>query len=345
VPADGSIRRVGLAALVAGVVLVAGFFAVRALLASDGADKDKATTAQDAGKCQRPYAASSPWNTPVGENPDVVSEAQPLVDQIPRPLTSDPTQYTYPVYEVGSDDPKAPVGFEGLFSDVRSANKLVRTGPSSPGPKAVDVPISDSMEAAAGSDAQIVIIDRDTGDEWGFWQLDKDDQGNWTSANGYHYDLSLSGVPPASAEGETFGSRGAGVPYLAGLVRPCEIKRGQIDHALAFAYSFPSSEFVYPATKSDGQSAPGESLPEGTRLQLDPELSDAELQQRGCRKACLTIAAALRRYGMYVIDNSGSSKVMLEYEQTARWGGAVTRETVSPIPLDSFRVVSSPERR
>ena len=343
-PADGSIRRVGLAALVAGLVLVAVFFAARALLASDGAD-EKAKTPQDRSGCQRPYAASSPWNTPVGENPDVIAEAQPLVDQIPRPLTSDPTQYTYPVYEVGSDDPKAPVGFDGLFSDVRSANTLVRTGPSSPGPKSVKVPISDSMGAAAGSDAQIVIINRDTGDEWGFWQLDRDEEGNWTSSNGYHYDLRLDAVPPTSAEGETFGSRGAGVPYLAGLVRPCEIKLGKIDHALAFAYSFPSSEFVYPATKSDGQSAPGESLPEGTRLQLDPELSDAELRQRGCKKACLTIADALRRYGMYVIDNSGSSKVMLEYEQTARWGGAVTRETVSPIPLDSFRVVSSPEPR
>jgi Bacterial Ig domain/Phytase len=73
--------------------------------------------------------------------------------------------------------------------------------------------------------------------------------------------------------------RRAGVPYLAGLVRACELARGRIEHALAFAYDFPTAEYVFPATKSDGNawdgveddldSHPGD-VPEGTRLQLDP---------------------------------------------------------------------------
>jgi hypothetical protein len=335
------IRRLGLAALVGAAVLVAVLLVSRD--SREPARDDGA--AQAAPGCPRPYADSSPWNTPVGADTDVVQDAQRHVAKIEGPLTSDPTQYTYPVYAVSSKDPEMPVHFSGLFSDVRSETELVRTGPSSPGPKSVQVPIGPSMEAAAGSDAQIVIVNPDTGDEWGFWQLDKDEAGTWRASNGYHYNTRWSGVPPISTDGEPFGSRGAGVPYLAGLVRPCEIERGRIDHALAFAYSFPSSEYVYPATKSDGASAPGESLPEGTRLQLDPGLSDGELAQRGCNDACLTIAEALRRYGMYVVDNSGSSKVILEYEDTAGWDGAVSRDTVSAIPLDSFRVVKPPERR
>ena len=38
---------------------------------------------------------------------------------------------------------------------------------------------------------------------------------------------------------------------------------------------------------------------------------------------------------MYVIDNSGRPKVMLEYADTARWRGFVDAETVSPIPLSA----------
>lgn len=346
-PRNARIRRLGLAALGV-IVLVAGVF-VATRDSGDESDQGGASAAAPAGDaggpgCPRPYSDSSPWNTPVGERPEVLDEAQSQVDSIQGPLTSDPTQYTYPVYEVSSDDPPGAVGFEGLFSDVRSPQQLVRTGPSSPGPKSVQVPIGESMESAAGSDAQIVILNPDTGDEWGFWQLRKDESGAFRATNGYHYNTRWSGVPPTSDDGESFGSRGAGVPYLAGLVRPCEIERGRIDHALAFAYSFPSSEFVYPATKSDGGSAPGESLPEGTRLQLDPALRDADLEELGCDDACLTIARALRRYGMYAIDNSGSTKVIVEYEDTAGWDGAVSRDTASPIPLDAFRVVAPPER-
>ena len=51
------------------------------------------------------------------------------------------------------------------------------------------------------------------------------------------------------------------------------------------------------------------------------------------------LLVALQRYGMYVIDNSGHAKVMLEYDGTAHWNGAVDQNTVSRIPLTSFRVV------
>ena len=104
------------------------------------------------------------------------------------------------------------------------------------------MPIPAGAQAAAGSDAQIVIINRATGDEWGAYRL-QGGAGGWHIQNGYHYNINWSGVPPSG-----FGSRGAGVTYLAGLVRPCEIARGRIDHALAFAYSSPGPTFVSPET-------------------------------------------------------------------------------------------------
>ena len=87
--------------------------------------------------------------------------------------------------------------------------------------------------------------------------------------NGYHYNMRCSAVPPRAADGQTFGSRGAGVPYLAGLVRPCELRRGA--STTRSRSPTPSRrDAVYPATKSDGARRRAADMPEGTRLQLDP---------------------------------------------------------------------------
>ena len=287
------------------------------------------------GACTRPYSDTSPWNTPVPANAGVDPASETRVRAIDGPLSSDPTQYTYPVYEVSASTPRASVSLSGWFSHVSDeGRRLVNQRGGT-----VRLPIPSGAAAAAGSDAQIVLLDPSTGDEWGVWRLSSSTAG-WTATNGYHYNTRWSGVPPYTESGNPFVSRGAGVPYLTGLVRPCEIARGRIDHALAFAYDYPSSAFVYPATKSDGKGTGPGAMPEGTRLQLNPRLTDAEIRAWGCTGPCFTIARALQVYGMYVVDNSGRPKVMLEYEGTARWNGLVSSRTVNPIPLTAFRVLA-----
>jgi hypothetical protein len=271
--------------------------------------------------CVRAYSAAGPWNTPIRRG--APSRPASLQGQ----LTSDPTQYTYPVYEVRGA-PRVRVRITGRFSNVTGPRKLsVQRGGS------VAVPMPPGAEPAEGSDRQLILLDSRTGDEWGFWRA-WHTRGGWSAVNGYHYRTSWSGVPPHG-----FGSRGAGVPYLAGLIRPCEVERGAIRHALAFAYDAVSPAFVYPATKSDGKSAASDALPEGARLQLDPSLTRARLARLGCTDVCLTIARALQRYGMYLIDASGRPKIVAEYDGTAYWGGRLAEDTVSPIPLSRFRVV------
>ena len=286
--------------------------------------------------CKRPYSDRSPWNTPIGSKPTYHPRSARFVARMRSPLTSDPTQYTYPVYSVAPDARLQPVRVTGVFSDVSDERTLtIRRAVT------VRLPIPKGAAAAAGSDAQIVLVNPATGDEWGAWRLHRA-EGGWQITNGYHYSTRWSGVPPRSRDGRPFGSRGAGVPYLAGLVRPCEVARGRIDHALAFAYDAPAPSHVYPATKSDGAGREGLDVPEGTRLQLNPKLTVARIKAYGCDGPCLTIARALQKYGMYTIDNSGRSKVMLEYEDTARWNGIVDARTVSPIPLSAFKVLEGP---
>jgi hypothetical protein len=189
----------------------------------------------------------------------------------------------------------------------------------------------------AGTDGQLVIWDQDSQTEFGFWQFAWVD-GHATATNGYAVRTDAT-APGRFADG--LAGRGAGLPYLGGLVRPDELARGRIDHALAFGYPFPSAEHVLPASKSDGKGRAGSDLPEGTRLQLDPALTTAQLRAMGVREAALPIARALQEYGMYIVDNSGSPKIYLQDRASAGWPPDVDRTMLGSIPWTRFRAVTS----
>jgi len=333
----GSGRRTRIIRAGFGPIGIAAAAAAVAALALAGSGGPGATTADAAHSgCPRPYSDRSPWNTPVGDA-RVDPRSAFHVAALTGTLTSDPTQYTYPVYAVTRATPRRTVTVSGWFSNVVAGGRTLANHRRA----TVRLPIPARAAAAAGSDAQIVLINHATGDEWGASHFRRTG-GRFTAWNVYHYNTRWSGVPPRAAGGGSFANRGAGVTYLAGLIRPCEIAAGRIDHALAFAYDSPRGDFVRPATKSDGASRDPRDLPEGARLQLNPAITPAAIRRWGCTGACFTIARALQTYGMYVIDNSGRPKVMAEYGGTARWRGRITAKTVSPIPLSAFRYVAPP---
>ncbi len=281
--------------------------------------------------CPVPYSPTSPWNMPIPANPTVdpnnSAYIASLTTNTPYPkLGSDPTQYTMPVYTVDSSTPTLAVYVSGVYSNVTGETAMSKAGGT-----VVSIPIPANAQPAAGGDSQVIVWDPSTGDEWGFWGFSNGPSG-MTATNGYHYNTLWSGAPPSG-----FGSRGAGVPYLAGLIRPCEIAQGHIDHALAFSYQNTTPQFVHPATKSDGHAGSG--MPEGAHLQLDPSISDGAIRGWGCTDACFIAAKAMQKYGMYLIDTAGHPKVYFEYSGTAGWGATVTASTTNPIPLSALRVV------
>ena len=288
----------------------------------------------------RPYDERSPWNTPIPAGVAVSANSRRYVDAIAGsglPLTSDPDQYALPVYAFDARTPRRTVRFSGSFSSYdHGDDSRVSAGY---GATVTDVPIPDGALESAGSDGQIVFWDPESGVEWSFWQFERAGDGTYRATNGVRY-RTTAGNFGRFADGKA--GRGAGTPYLAGLVRPWEIAQGRIDHALAFAYDSPSSEIVYPASKSDGGGVAGTDAPEGTRLQLDPTLTEADFEAWGLAPEAKVIARALQRYGMYVIDNSGSSKIYLEDRLTARWHAGITRNLTAKIPLTRFRAVAPP---
>jgi hypothetical protein len=290
--------------------------------------------------CVPPYDVSSAWNTPIAVGAAVAVGSAASIAAISDnglALTSDAGQYTIPVYGFDSATPLVSVTGSGFFSTY-DAGDGSRVGHDSPW--SVQVPVPAAALGGVGSDGQVVLLDRARGIEYGFWQFTRDAQGGYSATNGYRYHTT-AGYDGRFADG--LAGRGDGTPYLAGLVRACELAQGHIDHALAFAYNSPSSAFVYPASKSDGGAFGGilgVDLPEGSRLQLDPTLSDTQLAAWGLTPSALVIAHALQRYGMYVVDHSGSSKLYLEDTSTAHWPPNITPSMLSTIPWSAFHVLA-----
>jgi hypothetical protein len=322
--------------------LTCGVLLVAALSACNGGEEATiaASSLGPGASCARPYADDSPWNRPVGR-------VQGRPAGLRRRLTSDPSQYTFPVYEVTRRTPLRTVRFDGWYSRVTAGGRrLVNVRGGSASDRIARVPVPAQADAAAGSDAQVILVNRDTGEEWDMWQFRRAGDGSYDVTNVGRYLTTWSAVPPHDHNRRPYVLRGAKIPYLAGLVRPCEIARGQINHALAFAYTDVTPRWVYPATHSDGDTPVGAGLPMGTRLQLDPSIRAETIKRRwGCTGPCFTIARALQRYGMYLIDGSGRPKLMVEYDATADWNGHVTAATPSAIPVGRFRIVPPPQRQ
>lgn len=285
----------------------------------------------------RPYDPSSPWNTPVPPDAVVHPDSDAFVARLGRsgePLTSDPTQFSVPVYEAAPGTPLVDVEIRTPAFSWVDGDETIRD----PRPREVRIPIPAGATPSAGTDGELVVIDLASGAEWGLYQAGRRPDGTWTAQNGYRYDIRWSAAPP-----EEFFSRGAGVPYSAGLVRPEEVLAGRVEHALAFAAPDPGPGHVPPATKSDGRGVAGLDLPEGARLRLDPALTDAELRAFGLGDRAVTVARAMQTHGMYLIDISGRPKVVLEAEESADWIGILDEHSLSGIPFDRFDVVLPPE--
>ncbi|TQM64531.1 hypothetical protein FBY41_0900 [Humibacillus xanthopallidus] len=287
----------------------------------------------------RPYADTSPWNTPIPPNPTIDPQTptyQNTLTTTGLTLTSDVDQYTIGLYCVTPDTTPTTVTFSGYYSDYTSGTR-VRHGYA---PTITNLPIPTTITPPTGTDAQLVIWDQNAGIEYGFWQFAWTN-GHATATNGYAI---RTDTTSAGRFADGLAGRGAGLPYLAGLVRPTDIATGHIDHALAFAYPFPSHQYTYPASKTDGKGTTGTDLPEGTRLQLDPTLTTTDLTNLGLTPTAVIIAQALQRYGMYVVDNSGSAKVYLQDRTSAAWDTTTTRTILSTIPWNRFRAVGAPGR-
>ena len=203
---------------------------------------------QETVRYARPYGPKAPWNVPVAglaRHPESGKYRDLLWFHAPasRPgnYNLNFTVYTYPVYYVA--DATGEYRVESGWGNLNGKK----------------IPWNPEWLPAPGSDAQIILLDPETGRERNFWQVEfKEGVIHASNANlvDGDYRTKEDGFPP---------SRGIGVQYLAMLVRPEEVMQGEIRHALSMPIrNTDGTHFVAPATKLEHPGRP-DGIPEGMR--------------------------------------------------------------------------------
>jgi hypothetical protein len=192
----------------------------------------------------------------------------------------------------------------GVYT-VAADQPTVRVTLDANGPKlAADfarVPLPADARAASGTDGGLVVWQPSTQTMWEFWRLSKDMLGNWhTRWGGKMTDVASNPGYYASP----YGASATSLPEVAGLITLQEEADGVINHALGFAVPSPTAgRFVFPAQRTDGDSASENSIPEGTRFRLPATL---DIDALHLPRLIAMMARAAQRYGIIVTDKGGA---------------------------------------
>jgi len=310
------------------------------------------------GAADFPYSRSSLFNRPIKRGAPTDPRSRAVISKLRQNVARTKVVLTHkaevpPIYRARNSDPLYNVSVGGSRVKFR---------------------VPRNAQVGDGSDHPVVILNEKhptfgKNVELRLWQGSISHSSRTISASGtglfrYGQERRASGF---SFRGQGTGS---GLSIMAGLIRPEEVRRGKIEHAIRFAYSRTDfgNGFRAPANKSD-QGGSG-AMKMGMRLQLDrsvnckrrvvPGRSSSSKTTRFLRMTC----KALQDYGMIVMDGSSPGFMVLEMEhdETANWSrmigsshngsyGFVLRDRTSPgdglsrnslagIPWNKMRVVA-----
>ncbi|MBC7845625.1 MAG: hypothetical protein H7Y10_03940 [Flavobacterium sp.] len=329
------------------------FFALGFMGLSLSAQEVVKTSKKNSAEQRRFFAASSFWNQPIPENPEIDPQNKHFITLLKREYSGaffriNLTSWTIPVYDVDDTTPRFVVKKYALSEEEKKQWNTKRdTYGHGEAFDKEPIPIPLEAQADPQGDAHCALVDWKNGIGWDMWGLFKNSDGSWTSKTGMKYSIDGDGIfsikPFKIKNGESihyFGpSRAAGVPATAGLIMYDEIVSGEINHKLACATRVNAyQEHVYPAIWTDGFIIGG--IPEGAVIQLDPAL---DLSKFDLTPEEIVVAKAMQKYGMVVSDIAGSNTLYGEglwshpektWEEKLRGIGGI-----STIPLDHYRVL------
>jgi hypothetical protein len=241
------------------------------------------------GTLARPFAASSPWNRPVGSSVSYVAASALVGDK----GWIENEQYSVPLFVGRASDPVVTITTD------YPAESLV-----------VHAPLA--LHAAAGTDAAAALVDTASGVVHSFWELTQTSSTSWHACSYGAASLSGSGF---GSEGSApllnrmAGTRASGASNIGGLITGSDLSSGVIAHALAvelspreLGFASGATPYVAPAIAVDQGAQYSGSIPMGSRLAIPPGTPDPGLTTGLGRM----IFKALQVYGGYVVDQSGS---------------------------------------
>ncbi len=179
-------------------------------------------------------------------------------------------------------------------------------------------------------------------------------------------DTGIAKIRPLGAPRDNWrfaGGRGAGVPIIAGLIRPEELLVGEIRHKLTFSCTKNrcGAPLYRPAFRNDGKLPDMNQYPaEGMLFQLDPLKTEADFDAWGLNAYGKIVARALQKYGAVDVDNGGNDGEMvlilqnlfnpyLSLSNEVVWNILLSTQMPNPdfynnikkIPLSAFRVIDT----
>ena len=200
--------------------------------------------------------------------------------------------------------------------------------------------IPPGAQPTTGSDHHLVVINGKQ--ELDMWLASYDPAKDAWSA-GVRVVNDLSGEGALCARGQHCnGAEASGFALLGGTIRPDEIERGHIDHALAMITPYTRAGYIAcPATHTDGKAEDPAAIPEGAHVQLDPAVNVDAQPWPAWEKV---IAKALQTYGAYIVDTGGALAVRGVTDQNQggnQWASVRVPKggNISDIPWRRLRVL------
>jgi hypothetical protein len=284
----------------------------------------------------RIFAPTSVWNARVAASAPLDARSPGLVAALNAELAKEvqgnygpwinTDSFGVPVYTVGPDVPRVrvtlDVGVASLQADFES------------------VPIPAGAQAAGGADRHLAIYQPSTDTMWEFWLA-------YRAGDGWHARWGGKMTDVSSNPGyfdAPYGATATSLPLLGGLITMEELKRGQIDHALALALpNTTAGAHAWPAQRGDGTTTGSGTIPLGTHFRIDPAL---DLSKLNLTRTGLTIARAAQRYGIVVRDTSGCAVFFAEdpvassnlYPDLFEW--AYPNQVLRDFPWQALQVVA-----
>ncbi|MDP8968234.1 MAG: fibronectin type III domain-containing protein [Actinomycetota bacterium] len=253
------------------------------------------------GPCWRPFAATSPFNRALPDNPPLAPNSAAVIRRLlswgdAQDLLAGHADtehdYYHPVYYSSPGDPVYTVRCVEWTSSCAVEGDRVR--------------IPSAARAAGGGDGHLAVIDQETGWEHDFWQVRSKPGGGGTLV------VSHGGKTRIDGDGRGSNATAAWFALSAGIIRGAEMQAGRIEHALFSAIKCTAGNSVAPAEPGTSAAACStfglsntNAPPLGARIQLD--MSDAEIDALAVPAWKKTILRALAEYGLIVGDTNGGN--------------------------------------
>ncbi len=284
----------------------------------------------------RPFAADSPWNQPIPANA-TYRASDPRTSSLRSAGTFgvNSSQWTIWVWQAKASDPLVTV-------DV-SVRHLTSSGNANAGKVTIRMPAN--AHADPELDSHMTILDPDGKHAHEFWYAKKSG-GSFTAVSYAKIPLDGSGVNVSgyashNSDYLTYGwgaTRAYGGSQLGGLIRKGEVTQGSIEHAIAVAIParYLGGRAVWPATSDDQSSDYAGVIPMGTRFAIPPSVN---VESLGLSPAHLRLARALQKYGLIVVDKSGSPCMYAEGLEAQADGNALNANRSQVALLQSLLTV------